>query len=169
MRAPRMTSRRKPMNDRAGYVASRRNPITGGWNVIYRASEAGLDPSGGPWVVSCEEHGVVCNHKNLPGARSSMKWPGFCEACMALAAKEKAVKGPVRRVVAICTCGGMTFRLCFERDEHGDSSWSTEADKGDGDPLRATRLTANRAIGDFLADIKATMFDSLAWREDATR
>jgi hypothetical protein len=78
-------SKRKPYNDCAGYVASRRNAITGGWLVIYRAEEAGLDPSGGQWVTSCECHGTLCNHSSLPKARDSMKSPDFCEACQELA------------------------------------------------------------------------------------
>lgn len=78
-------SRRKPFNDRAGYVASRRNAISGGWLVIYRAVDADLDPSGGPWVTSCETHGTLCSHSSLPKARASLKSPDFCEACMAIA------------------------------------------------------------------------------------
>lgn len=74
-------SRRKPFNDRAGYVASLRNPTSGGWCVIYKAHEAGLDPSGGNWLTVCEVHGTLCNHTSLKLARASMKSPDFCEAC----------------------------------------------------------------------------------------
>lgn len=76
-----MGTRRKPFNDRAGYVASLRNPLSGGWCVIYRAVEAELDASGGPWVTVCEAHGTLVNDTSLTRARGSMKSPDFCEAC----------------------------------------------------------------------------------------
>lgn len=74
-------SRRKPFNDRAGYVASLRNPTSGGWCVIYKADEAELDSHGGNWITTCEVHGTLCNHTSLKLARASMKSPDFCEAC----------------------------------------------------------------------------------------
>lgn len=75
-------SKRKPYNHLAGYVASRHNLINNGWVVIYKAKEAGLDPSGGPWVTSCELHNVVCNTTSLKLARPFLKFPEFCEECM---------------------------------------------------------------------------------------
>lgn len=50
--------------------------------MIYKAVEADLDPSGGPWVTSCETHGVLVNTSSLPKARSAMKACDFCEDCM---------------------------------------------------------------------------------------
>lgn len=79
-------SNRKPYNDCAGYVASRRHPVHRGWLVILKAEEAGLDTAGGPWVVSCETHHTLRNHTSLSKARDSMKSPDFCEACEAHAA-----------------------------------------------------------------------------------
>ncbi|MBI4397292.1 MAG: hypothetical protein HY548_09365 [Elusimicrobia bacterium] len=87
-------SRRKPYNEYAGYVCSRRNQINGGWVVIYKAEEAGLDPAGGPWVAVCETHKTVCNTASLPKARPFLKIPEFCEECMSqYAGKTEQLKG----------------------------------------------------------------------------
>ena len=75
-------SKRKPFNHLAGYVASRHNVVNGGWVVIYKADEAGLDPDGGPWVTVCETHFTLCNHTSLKLARPCLKIPDFCEDCM---------------------------------------------------------------------------------------
>ena len=75
-------SRRKPYNDRAGYVSSRRNYITGDFNVLYRAAEAGMDTSDGPWATVCEKHGTICNHRSLTLARQHLPDADWCEACM---------------------------------------------------------------------------------------
>jgi hypothetical protein len=75
-------SKRKPYNSCAGYIASRRNEINRGWIVIYKAKEAGLDDSGGKYVVSCETHKVNVNMTSIPKARPLLKVPDFCEECM---------------------------------------------------------------------------------------
>lgn len=82
-------SKRKPYNDRAGYIASRHNLINNGWVVIYRAKEQGVDESGGPYVTVCELHGTLCNTTSLPKARPFLKYPEFCEECMADYAKAR--------------------------------------------------------------------------------
>lgn len=79
-------SRRKPYNDRAGYVASRRNDINNGWVVIYVADEAGLDV-GEKYAVSCETHNVLAGVSSIPKARPSLKVPDFCEECMSATVK----------------------------------------------------------------------------------
>lgn len=71
-------SKRKPYNDCAGYIASRRNEINRGWVVIYVASEQGLDTSDGKYATVCEKHSTT----SVPKARPFLKYPEFCEACM---------------------------------------------------------------------------------------
>ena len=75
-------SKRKPYNNLAGYVASRRNIVNQGWVVIYKASEQGLDESGGKYVVVCETHNTLVNVTSLKLARPLLKVPDFCEECM---------------------------------------------------------------------------------------
>lgn len=83
---------RKPYNDRAGYVVSRRNDVNRGWVVIYVAAEqgidAGVDPSSGrpyKYIASCETHDVFVGGTSIPSLRSCLKVPDFCEECMACA------------------------------------------------------------------------------------
>jgi hypothetical protein len=76
------TSKRKPFNDCAGYIASRRNVINNGWVVIYLAAEAKLDESGGKYAVVCETHNTICNVTSMKLARPFLKIPEFCEECM---------------------------------------------------------------------------------------
>lgn len=75
-------STRKPYNDRAGYVASRRNEINRGWVVIYVAAEQGIDDAGGKYAVVCETHSTILNTTSIPSARPCLKVPDFCEECM---------------------------------------------------------------------------------------
>ena len=75
-------STRKPYNDRAGYVASRRNTINRGWVVIYRAADQGIDVDGNTYAVVCESHGTIVGVNSIPKARPFLKYPEFCEACM---------------------------------------------------------------------------------------
>ena len=75
-------SNRKPFNDRAGYIASRRNVINRGWVVIYLAKEQGLDETAGKYAVVCETHNTILQTTSLPKARPCMKYPEFCETCM---------------------------------------------------------------------------------------
>lgn len=77
-------SNRKPFNDRAGYVASRINPLTGIHNVIYIASEQGVD-SDGKYVTVCEAHATMVSSANIPSARIDMKNTSqWCETCKAM-------------------------------------------------------------------------------------
>jgi len=48
---------------------------------VYAAEQADLDPSGGPWVTVCEEHGELCNHPTLAEARNHATLPEWCESC----------------------------------------------------------------------------------------
>lgn len=68
--------------DCAGYVASRRNEINGGWVVIYKADEQGLDSSVGKYVSVCEVHKTIANHETLALAKPTLKVPDFCNDCM---------------------------------------------------------------------------------------
>lgn len=76
-------SKRKPFNDCAGYIASRRNEINRGWVVIYNAAAQGLDTSDGKYAVVCEQHHVILNVKSVASARPLLRFPEFCEQCMA--------------------------------------------------------------------------------------
>jgi hypothetical protein len=75
----------KPFNDCAGYIASRKNPFTEGWLVLYDAQQAGMEVSGGPYATVCETHGTIANHRTLALARSHLPTAAWCEACTALA------------------------------------------------------------------------------------
>jgi len=75
-------SKRKPYNDRAGYIASKRNEINSGWVVIYIASKQGIDNSNGKYAVVCEYHNTICNTTSVPKSRPFLKHPDFCEDCM---------------------------------------------------------------------------------------
>ena len=74
-------SKRKPYNNRLGYIASKRSGINRGWVVIYNAKEQGLDTTAGKYAVVCETHNNVINVTSMPKARSSMKSVDFCEEC----------------------------------------------------------------------------------------
>lgn len=77
--------------DRAGFVERRPNPLTGGWNSLYDAEPAGLDPDGGRWNTVCEVHGQICSHTSKATAlRFLSEAAEWCEACMA------GVAGPAR-------------------------------------------------------------------------
>lgn len=78
-------SKRKPFNEGAGYIASRKNPLTGNWVVIYRAAESGIDVGSDKYAVVCEEHGAILGRTSVPNARPFMKLPEFCEECMKIA------------------------------------------------------------------------------------
>jgi hypothetical protein len=75
-------SSRKPHNQLAGYVASRKNQLNGGRVVIYIAAEQGIDVDGCKYAVVCESHGTICGTTSLPKARPFLKLPQFCEECM---------------------------------------------------------------------------------------
>jgi hypothetical protein len=77
-------SKRKPHRDWAGYVTERRNPLSGGHNVLVRAGPAQLDPSGGTWVTVCDVHGSLCNHHNRQLAYAHLVSSEWCEDCMAI-------------------------------------------------------------------------------------
>ena len=78
-----IVSKRKPYNEYEGYVASRRNPITGGWLVLWDTSKTDqFDSSDGRWVTTCETHHTICNHRNQKIARSHLPTAGWCEECM---------------------------------------------------------------------------------------
>ncbi len=68
-------SRRKPFNDRPGYIASLKNPFTGSWNVIYIAKEQGIDTSGHKYATVCEGRNEFISTTNIPNARKDMKNP----------------------------------------------------------------------------------------------
>lgn len=76
-------SNRKPFNDKVGYVASRHNNWNGGWVVIYLAKEQGLDEMAGKYAVVCEMHSTILQTTSLPKARPLLKYPEFCEQCVA--------------------------------------------------------------------------------------
>lgn len=76
-------SNRKPFNDRAGYVASKKNPVTGISNVIYIASEQGIEAEH-KYITVCEGHHTMISSSSIPKARIDMKDASqWCEACQA--------------------------------------------------------------------------------------
>ena len=80
-RCTEFQSKRKPHSHLAGYIAERRNPLSGDWNVIYYAAEADIDDTDGRYACVCEAHGTIVNCTSLPQARSAMKASDFCEEC----------------------------------------------------------------------------------------
>ncbi len=72
---------RKPYNDKAGYISSRRNEINNGWVVIYIASEQGLDIDD-KYAIVCEKHRTMAGATSIRKARPLLKIPDFCKACM---------------------------------------------------------------------------------------
>ena len=82
-----LPSLRKPFNNKAGYVASRRSGPVGpdgkrGWVVIYEAEAQGIDTDGDRYAVVCETHATILAEPTLRGARLSIKDPAqFCEDC----------------------------------------------------------------------------------------
>jgi hypothetical protein len=80
---------RKPFNERAGYIASLKNSLTNIHNVIYIASEQGIDADG-KYITVCEKHGQMVSSKNLPNARKSMKDASqWCSKCQELVSVEE--------------------------------------------------------------------------------
>jgi hypothetical protein len=78
-------SNRKPFNDCAGYVASKINPLTNIANVIYVASEAGIDADH-KYVVVCECHKLMISTTSVPKARVCMKDASeWCTQCQEMA------------------------------------------------------------------------------------
>ena len=75
-------SKRKPYNNREGYIASLRSGLNRGWVVIYDAVKADLDDTCGRYAVVCETHSVIVNTTSMPKARATMKSVDFCEECM---------------------------------------------------------------------------------------
>lgn len=88
-------SKRKPFNDRAGYIASLRSGANRGWVVIYKAEDQGLDLNGEnhkelglpdlKYAVVCETHFTLVGTTSIPKAREIMKAVDFCEACLGAA------------------------------------------------------------------------------------
>lgn len=78
-------SKRKPYNDRAGYVASRKSSPNGGWVVIYVATEQGIDVDGNRYAIVCESHGTMVGANKIQDARVITENPAnFCEECQKL-------------------------------------------------------------------------------------
>ena len=75
-------STRKPHNLDFGYIAERRNQITGEWCVIYDAEAQGIDTGGIKYATVCTAHGTCISSKNLTNARIDMKTPEeWCGSC----------------------------------------------------------------------------------------
>lgn len=76
-------STRKPHNGDSGYIAEKIYGPSRSHIVIYRAAEQGIDVGENKYAVVCSVHGTMTSDTNIPGARVSMKYPAFCEECMA--------------------------------------------------------------------------------------
>lgn len=82
-RVGRALSQRKPHNRDAGYVAEKIFRATGAHVVIYVAEAQGIDVDGNRYAVVCSKHSTICGVQSVPKARVLMKYPEFCERCMA--------------------------------------------------------------------------------------
>lgn len=77
-------SNRKPFNNRAGYVASKKNPITSTSNVIYVASAQGIEADS-KYITVCEGHNQMISSTSIPKARVDMKNASqWCSDCKSL-------------------------------------------------------------------------------------
>ena len=85
-------SARKPYNNRAGYICSRRSLINRGWVVIYLADAQGVDV-GAKYAVVCETHNIMVGVTSVAKGRPLLKRPDFCEQCMA--------SGPIPRSAGV--------------------------------------------------------------------
>lgn len=84
-------SRRKPYNDRPGYVASLRSGANRGWVVIYLTAEQQMDVEAGKYMTVCEQHSLMSYHPSLPKARADLKDPtAFCPECRAVSEGQAA-------------------------------------------------------------------------------
>lgn len=84
--------RRKRHNHEAGYVAERMNPFVRDEKVvIYEASAQGIDVDGNRYAIICDVHGTLVGTNSLRDARGFMKFPEFCEACMAIRGQSTSV------------------------------------------------------------------------------
>jgi hypothetical protein len=79
---------RKPHNNEAGYIASRRSSLNREWVVIYDAMQQGIDTcdlgtgDATRYAVVCCEHGQIGTATSLPKARALLRQPGeFCLDC----------------------------------------------------------------------------------------
>lgn len=105
-----MKSKRKPYNDRAGYIASRKNPVTGDWAVIYNAKQAEIDADY-RHVVVCEAHGNMIASASRDLAYADMKTPWeWCDDCRK--ASEPAPELESRRHPCGCSFGAHHFTVC---------------------------------------------------------
>ncbi|KKN77626.1 hypothetical protein LCGC14_0359010 [marine sediment metagenome] len=73
-------SKRKPHNNDAGYIASRRHPIHRGWMVLYLAEKQGIDTDN-KYAVVCCKHSTCIGTTSIPNGRALMKSGEFCEKC----------------------------------------------------------------------------------------
>lgn len=81
---------RKQHSTEAGYIAERMNPFIPGTKVvIYEAKEQRFDVGGHRYAVVCDAHTTICGAPSLHSARGLMKFPEFCEGCMAIHNKDK--------------------------------------------------------------------------------
>lgn len=72
---------RKLIREDIGVIQRKRSRKFGVWVCVLEAEAADLDPSGGKYVTICEEHGTVCNHKNLEDAKRHAPLLEWCEQC----------------------------------------------------------------------------------------
>lgn len=75
-----ISSKRKPHNGDAGYIAERQ--FNGSHIVIYIAVEQDIDVTPYKYAVVCSKHSTICAESSVAKARASMKYPEFCEECM---------------------------------------------------------------------------------------
>ncbi len=74
-------SKPKLFQGNAGYVARKKNPITGSYNVIYVAALQGIEASD-KYIAVCEAHGTIVSAPSLHLARQSAKDSGlWCAQC----------------------------------------------------------------------------------------
>lgn len=82
----------------AGYIACRKNRITGDLLVLYRAAHQGIDDDGGkaPYATVCEAHKTIATHATRALALSHLPTADWCEACQDI--KEQQEPRPLIRL-----------------------------------------------------------------------
>ena len=78
--AKRRTYKAK-LRENAGYLAARRNAVTGAVYVLYDGGLAAMDTTDGRWQTVCETHSVIMSHSSQKMARWHLPTGDWCSEC----------------------------------------------------------------------------------------
>lgn len=73
-----------------GYRTHRRNPYTGGYNVLLDGREQGIvSDQEGRWVCLCDEHATILACPTIAYGLQHLSGAEWCEPCMAIAYQDE--------------------------------------------------------------------------------